>query len=246
MTHHKNKPTSVRDHKTSLVNWYNHFLSLMKGEKQAKEAYLKELNKNVSAVSNHLKALDEKQSTSLKGCAFIMMRDTLKIYLDVLQKSQQQIIQETTFIDTNLIYPLSTVLSEDKKATEYVNQSINLIGIYNKQQARVEVLKKQTADTYSNFEENVLIDESIMKVTTGYLDEPVRQPSSPLGHKIHPYFTKLDEYKEAVAQFNKDAPNLLRDSVRNCNNQIGCCSCQSLEAHNEDGTHCEGDSRCDN
>jgi len=220
-----NKPGVIKTQECELIAIYSQFLDLMKNEKAAKETYLK----SIIANSNKVRDIRTKLEKDC-GHKFVIMIDLLKIYGEVLQKLQENLVGEVSYMEANFISKLATSLKEDKVIKEKMQSSVDLIQKYMRQLVKIESCRRALVDSYITYEKTTMIDEAIAKVVRTYSDEiPKKLNDAPKNN----YLAKEYEYHHEVKQFNEDAREILKSNSANlkrCSRYIENLACIVKEA----------------
>lgn len=178
----------------------------MKNEKSAKETYLR------SVISNATKVRDIKAKLEKGGShKFVIMIDLLKIYGEVLEKLQEKLAGEVSFMAANFIKKLETGIKEDKVIKERLQNSVDLMQKYMKKLDSIDQHRRAMMESYNVYEQTILIDDTINRIVQTYSDEPVKK--WPEFAKTN-FFGKADHYNAALVWFNEEAPSILKQNVK--------------------------------
>lgn len=219
----------VKAQESELISIYTQFLELMKNEKAAKESYLK------SVIANNSKVCDIRSKLEKKpGHKFVIMIDLLKIYGEVLEKLQECIAGEVSYIEANFICKLAHLLKDNRTIKERMQNSIDLMHKYMKQLGKIESYKRSMFDSYHTYEKSTLIDDAINKVISLYAEDNHKKT----GDAMRDQFASREfDYTTAVAWFNDEAPSMLKQNVDGID--IGVELEEVLDVYRKLGLHCQ-------
>lgn len=179
----------------------------MSNEKSAKEVYYKAVMSNIAKVEQ-IKAKLEKDKKESKN--YILMIALLETYSKVLNKLQESLKKEVSYMEENFIHKLASTLKQNKSIVQSLNQSIDLMTNYNKQINNILEYKRNMFNSYFSYEQTSLVDEAICRVVQTYSDDCLKKNNDIV--KIT-YTTKEYEYTSAVTRFNEEAPAILQENV---------------------------------
>ena len=191
-----------------MISIYSQFLDLMKNEKSAKETYLKSVITNTNKVRD-IRTKLEKEC----GHKFVIMIDLLKIYGEVLQKLQDNLVGEVSYMEANFISKLAMSLKDEKMIKDKVQNSVDLMHKYMKQLGKIENYRRAMFDSYFTYEQTTLLDEAIAKVVRTYSEDPLKKINDAAKNA---FTSKEYDYSTAVMWFNDEAPSILKQNVCLC------------------------------
>lgn len=177
----------------------------MKNEKCAKEAYLKSVINNTNKV-REIRSKLEKEKTN----KFVIMIDLLKIYSEVLEKLQENLANEVSYMEENFTSKLANKLKEDKLIKDKLQNSVDQMQKYFKQLRNIDTYRRAMLDSYNTYEQTILVDDAIQKVVQTYSDDPPKKCSD---HARNTFASKEYDYSTAVMWFNDEAPGIIKQNV---------------------------------